>query len=86
MTVYLVDEAFCDIAFSYASTDGNARIVLLEDAVYFALKGRLGRETYALVDDVNRRGLNSKVPSSLHLLTYDDLVQMMEKENVVNFL
>ena len=38
MTVYLVNETCYDIAISYSSQDSSARVVLLEDAVYHALK------------------------------------------------
>ena len=87
MTVYLVDEAFYEAALSYSSLDRNARVVLLEDAVYSYLIGKRPEvETFALSDDISRRGLESRVPSTLHIITYDDLVRMMEEEKVINFL
>ncbi len=87
MTVYLVDEPFYDIALSYALNGDRSSIVLLEDAVYLALReNQIQVETFAIADDVSRRGLNSKMPSSVHIITYDNLVEMMEREKVVNFL
>ena len=84
MTVYLVGEAFLNTALSYSSSD--TRIVLLEDAVYSAVKGPAREEMYVVNDDVTRRGLKSKIPPSVHVISYTDLVKMMELEKVINFL
>ncbi len=86
MTVYLVDEAFLDIALSYSSSDKAARVVLLQDAVYSVVKGKVRGDVYVLEDDVTRRGLKSKIPQSVHTIGYAELVQMMEREKVINFL
>ena len=84
MTVYLVGEASLNVALSYSSPE--ARIVLLEDAIYAAVKGGLGGNVYVLNEDVNRRGLNSKISSSVHIISDTELVKMMETEKVINFL
>jgi sulfur relay protein TusB/DsrH len=86
MTVYLVDEPFLDIALAYASLDKDARIVLLQDAVYSAREGKFGGSVFVVEDDVSRRGLKSRLPSSVRIIGYPDLVRMMEEERVVNFL
>ena len=86
MTVYLVDEAFLEIALSYSALDKDARVVLLQDAVYHAVKGRAHGEVYVVEDDVARRGLRSRIDPSVHVIGYPELVQMMERERVVNFL
>ena len=86
MTVYLVDEAFLDIAFSYSALDKDARVVLLQDAVYYAVKGQARGEVYVVEDDITRRGLKSMIHPSVHVIGYADLVQMMERERVINFL
>ncbi len=83
--MYLVDEPFYDIAMAYASQDAGARVVLLQDAVYFAT-GAQAAEVYVIRDDVNRRGLELKVHNSVRVIDYRGLVEMMEKERVVNFL
>ncbi|MDG7001007.1 MAG: sulfurtransferase complex subunit TusB [Nitrososphaerota archaeon] len=84
MTVFLVGEDSLNVALSYSSPDG--RVVLLEDAVYAAVKGNVNGNVYVLGDDVERRGLKSKIPSTVRIITYTDLVKMMETEKVVNFL
>ena len=86
MTLYLVDEPHLEIATAYAKIEKGARMVLLQDAVYSALTGKVPGEAYALENDVARRGLGGRVPKSLRVIGYSELVQMMEKERVVNFL
>lgn len=85
MTVYLVDEQFYEDAVSYASRDTESKVVLLEDAVYFATRPATV-PFFVMRDDAARRGLESKISSSVKIITYDDLVKMMEEEKVVNFL
>ncbi|MDG6997903.1 MAG: hypothetical protein JRN15_02180 [Nitrososphaerota archaeon] len=85
MTVYLVDESSFALAKSFASKDSDAHLVLLEDAVYHATTERNG-QLYAITDDVERRGLRSKLQPSIVLISYDQMVEMMERERVVNLL
>jgi len=86
LTVYLADEPYLDVALAYAKMDGTARLVLLQDAVYAALTGKVQGEAYAIENDVSRRGLKGRMSSSVKVIGYSDLVQMMEEERVVNFL
>ncbi len=86
MTIYLMDEPYADVGLAYAADDPDARVVLVQDAVYLArgdvLKGRI----YALADDVSRRGLKGTIDSGVGLIGYDELVRMMEAERVLCFL
>lgn len=84
MTVFLVCEASLNVALSYSNPD--TKIVLLEDAVYAVVKGIVGGNVCVLSDDINRRGIKSKIPSSVRVISYTDLVKMMETDKVVNFL
>lgn len=86
MTIYLVDEQFVDTAVSYASLDPSAQIVLLQDAVYSVTKMNSPKQAYVIDDDIARRGLKSKLPPGTNVISYDQLVQMMKKEKVINFL
>ena len=86
MTVYLVDEPNLSIALEYASEDKEARLVLLQDAVYGASKAKIRGAVYAIDKDVARRGLGARIPASVKVIGYPELVQMMESEKVVNFL
>jgi len=86
LTVYLVDEPFVGIALAYAAKDDTAQIVLLQDAVYSSSLIHPSGSVFVVADDVARRGLNSRIPPSVHTISYDELVAMMERERVVNFL
>lgn len=86
MTIYLVDEQFVDTAVSYAALDSSVQIVLLQDAVYSAMKMTSPKQIYVIEDDIARRGLKSKLPSGTNVISYDQLIQMMKKEKVINFL
>ena len=86
MTIYLVDEPFVGIAAAFAAKDEHARLVLLQDAVYALRSLRSPRPVYLIDEDVRRRGLASKIPPTVGVVSYDQLVKMMEKEKVVNFL
>jgi sulfur relay protein TusB/DsrH len=86
LTIYLVDEPFADTALSYAKEDPSAKVVLLQDAVYLARKKTLPGETYAVRDDVWRRGIQNAITNTIHVIGYADLIEMMETEKVANFL
>ncbi len=86
MTIYLVDEPFVDTAVSYASLDSEARVVLLQDGVYSAARITTLKQVYVIEDDIARRGLGSTIPPRVHVISYDELVQMMKEEKVINFL
>ncbi|MDG6901406.1 MAG: hypothetical protein JRM80_05535 [Nitrososphaerota archaeon] len=86
MTIYLVDEPYIDVAMAYASSDGEASLVLLQDAVYATQTGRVRGKAFALDLDVMRRGLAGRIPPSVTVIGYPELVQMMERDRVVNFL
>lgn len=75
-----------DIAISYASRIKDSKIVLLQDAVYSAIKLGGSYPVYAIDVDILRRGLSGKVPQSVHVINYEELVQMMEKEKIINFM
>jgi sulfur relay protein TusB/DsrH len=86
LTVYLVDEAFADVAFSYAAPDGSAKVVLLQDGIYLARRGAFKGEVYYMKDDAASRGLGDPFPAGARAIDFNTLVAMMEAEKVVNFL
>ena len=86
MTVYLVDEPFLEVAASYASRDPEAKVVLIQDAVYSPPGSDVPFQVFAVLQDVERRGVRTRMPPTVQLIGYDELVRMMEDEKVVNFL
>jgi sulfur relay protein TusB/DsrH len=67
--------------------DMAADIFLLQGAVYFARKERLEGfcgTAYVLSDDLRLRGLrDDEIEGDIRILTYPDLVDLMEKEDRV---
>lgn len=84
--MYLVAEPFLDIAISYAAEDSDPHIVLLQDAAHASPKVKAPGEVYVMEEDVAQRGIRSILPSNVHVIRYDRLVEMMERERVLNFL
>jgi sulfur relay protein TusB/DsrH len=48
--------------------------------------GKVKGSVFAVEEDVARRGLREKIPRFVRVISYSDLVEMMEREKVVNFL
>ena len=86
MSIYLTDEPFAKSALAYAKEDQLAKVVLLQDAVYLARSTDFRGQIYVMAEDVVRRGIQSTIPANVHIIEYSDLIDMMEKDRVVNFL
>jgi len=86
MTVYLIDEPFTEIGLSIAADGPTARVVLVQDAVYRGRDEGIRAGTYAIRDDVSRRGLLGALRPGVQVIGYDALVEMMEAERAVCFL
>lgn len=70
-----------------AKVDGDARVVLIQDGVYLDAKeiAAAGKKVYALRKDVEKRGLASRLSSSVELIDYGRLVDLMFEDKVINF-
>ncbi|MFQ5382035.1 MAG: DsrH/TusB family sulfur metabolism protein, partial [Dehalococcoidia bacterium] len=44
-----------------------------------------GRPLYAVEKDIEKRGLSGRLPESVHRIGYDDLVDLIVENKVVNF-
>jgi len=86
LTLYLMDEPFAAVGLAYAANDPEARVVLLQDAVYLACKDGLQGKVYVVKEDVMRRGLTSSIRAGVETIGYNGLVELMEKERVLCFL
>ena len=65
--------------------DLSAKLVLMQNGVYFARKGGLEGftgETYVLDDDLKLRG-NLTAEGSVRPISYDELVGLMERDDKV---
>lgn len=67
--------------------DMGANIAFLQNGVYSACKDRLGSFTdsvYVLSEDARLRGIkNGELEHNVKMLSYDDLVDLMTKEDNV---
>ncbi|MEE9203216.1 MAG: DsrH/TusB family sulfur metabolism protein [Dehalococcoidia bacterium] len=83
--LYLVDKRTGPQALSLAAADSGASVVLLQDGVYLdasAVKGKV----YAVKQDVELRGMASRVPGSVQLIDYGALVDLILANKVVNLV
>ena len=85
--LYLVDQPYGGNGVNLAAQDSEAVVVLIQDGVYLdtsALDGA-GRTVYAIKRDVERRGLESRLPGGVKRIGFDELVDLIEAHKVVNF-
>lgn len=85
--LYLVDQPSAEIAFRTAADDPDAHVVLLQDGVYVRpgddvpeISGRLS----AIERDVTIRGITP--PADVTLITYDELVGLLDDHEVRSFV
>ena len=81
--MYLVDKRAGSQALALAAADREASVVLLQDGVYLdtsSVKGKL----YAGKRDVELRGLGTRLPRSVKVIDYGELVDLIVANKVVN--
>ncbi len=82
--LYLVDRPFGENALKLAAMDTAAKIVLIQDGVYFDCSS-VGVETYAIRRDAERRGQAGRLPAFVKLIDYGQLVDLIVAHKVINF-
>lgn len=85
MGLYLVDKFYGQTGLTLASADKEAKVVLLQDGVYLDTSRLSGAEVYAISEDIEKRGLQKVVPSSVKRIGYDELVDLIVDNKVYNF-
>lgn len=86
MAIYLIDKKYADISFDLALNDKKAKVVLIQDGVYLDVSKIVKkRKVYMIKDDLEKRGIK-KVPDKVEILTYKQLLDKIEKEEVFNFV
>ena len=85
MGLYLVDKLYGQTGLTLASADKEAKVVLLQDGVYLDTTQLPGAEVYAISEDIEKRGLQEVVPSSVKRIGYDKLVDLIVDNKVYNF-
>ncbi|TAK33434.1 MAG: hypothetical protein EPO21_12685 [Chloroflexota bacterium] len=85
--LYLVDKIYGQNGLKIAQSDPDAKVVLIQDGVYLdasALAAK-GAKVYAVAPDVERRGLSGKLSGSVEIIDYDQLVDLIVANKVINF-
>jgi sulfur relay protein TusB/DsrH len=86
MALYLLDGRYTKLGLELAKKDANAKVVLLQDGVYadVSLLAESG-EVYFIKDDLVKRGMELPHPQA-KVITYPELIDLIEKEKVYNFV
>ena len=82
--LYLIHKKSSAEALALAQEDREAVVVLLQDGVYLDISSFNKAQVYALKWDVDIRGLNQRVPNTVKLISYHDLVDLIVANKVVN--
>jgi tRNA 2-thiouridine synthesizing protein B len=85
MALYLVDKLYGQSGLKLAALDEEAKVVLIQDGVFLDASGLSGAEVYALSEDVEKRGLQNVIPSSVKRIDYGELVDLIVENKVYNF-
>lgn len=82
--LYLIHKQSSAEALALVQEDKEALVVLLQDGVYLDTS-RFGKaQVYALKWDVDVRGLNQRMPAPVKLISYHELVDLIEANKVIN--
>jgi sulfur relay protein TusB/DsrH len=83
--LYLMDKRTGPQALALAVADSGASVVLLQDGVYLDASSVRGK-VYAVKRDVELRGVASRLPGSVQLIDYGELVDLILANKVVNLV
>ena len=82
--LYLIHKKSSAEALALAQEDREAVVVLLQDGVYLDISSFNKTQVYAIKWDVDIRGLNQRIPGTVKLISYHDLVDLIVANKVVN--
>jgi len=85
MALYIIDTPNPEYVFPYVAIDEDARILLLHDALFVDKDKLAGRETYVIDKEVESRGLSDLLPDNVNLVSYDEAVDLIMANKVINF-
>jgi len=85
--LYLVDRPFGANGLALAVRDGDAIVALIQDGVYLdtAELQKAGRRVYAIQRDVERRGYGPRLAEGVKQIGFEELVDLIVANKVVNF-
>lgn len=85
MALYLLDKPYGQNGLAVAALDKDVKVVLVQDGVYLDASRLSGAKVYAIAEDIEKRGLQEVVPSSVKRITYGELVDLILENKVYNF-
>lgn len=85
MALYLLDKPYGQNGLAVAALDKDVKVVLVQDGVYLDASRLAGAKVYAIADDIEKRGLQEVVPSSVKRISYGELVDLILENKVYNF-
>lgn len=84
--LYLINKEYGENGLCLAGHDEEAIVVLLHDGVYISPKLYPAKaKIYAIKQDVEKRGLSSKLHKRVECIDYAQLVDLVVENKVVNF-
>ncbi len=84
--LYLIDKPFGGNGLQIAAEDRDAVFALIQDGVFLASAvSGLDRPVYAIERDVERRGLQGRLPACVKAIGFDGLVDLIVANKVINF-
>ncbi|MCE1246091.1 MAG: DsrH/TusB family sulfur relay protein [Firmicutes bacterium] len=86
MALYLLDGRYTKLGLDLAKNDPNAKVVLIQDGVYADISSLADtREVYFIKDDLAKRGMELPHPGA-KVISYPDLIDLIEQEKIYNFV
>lgn len=84
VNLYLIPGKLGAEALALAQEDKGAQVVLLQDGVYLDAAAFRNAQVYAIKWDADIRGLSHRLPASVKLISYHELVDLIVANKVIN--
>lgn len=85
--LYLINKTYGENGLKLAKLDADAKVVLIQDGVYFDVRRFVGSKVkvYVLQNDAEKRGLIDRLHEDMELIDYGQLVDLIIQNKVINF-
>ena len=85
--LYLINKPYGENGLKIAKLDTDAQVVLIQDGVYLNARHFVGSKVkvHVLKDDVLKRGLEDRFREDVDFINYDQLVELIVQNKVINF-
>ncbi|MEE9558157.1 MAG: DsrH/TusB family sulfur metabolism protein [Candidatus Brocadiales bacterium] len=85
--LYLINKTYGENGLKLAKLDADAKVVLIQDGVYFNVRRFVGSKVkvYVLHNDAEKRGLIDRLHEDMELIDYGQLVDLIIQNKVINF-